>query len=521
LLGLFLLAALLMGGTAWAVTFDLCVGQAVMNMPDGQPVTVWGLGLDPTGTGPCNATVPGPLLRVPWNDPALVVDLRNTLTEPVSLHILGQQLSNNTGPVWDNGASGARPDPGDPVLRVRSFTQEAAGSGGTAHYEWNALRPGTFPLMSATNPAKQVEMGISAVVVKDAALGVAYAENPDIIGDQSVPYDQELILVFQEIDPAIHAAVAAGTYGPGGTITSSVYREPLYFLMNGMGHPDAGLNPVNALLPVSVGNRLLIRFVNLGAETHMPQLLGDYMTVVAEDGNPRNYPVQRYTVELDSGQTIDAVFQPTLPGSLPILDGRLRLTNAGESPGGMLAYLQVDAGEIVTITRARWDGISLNVLATSSTAGGAETLTVTARSSGPDVVKTMAYNAAADRYQKGLSAGNFTYAPTSVTVVSTGGGSDTVPVQNLAGSVIITRARWDGANLNVLATSSVPGGAETLTLTAQGGGPDVVKTMAYNAAQNRYQKGVSAANFTSAPTSVTVDSTDGSSATVPVDNIAP
>jgi hypothetical protein len=85
-------------------------------------------------------------------------------------------------------------------------------------------------------------------------------------------------------------------------------------------------------------------------------------------------------------------------------------------------------------------------------------------------------------------------------------------------TVTITRAQWDGISLVVWATSSVPGGAETLTLTAQGGGPDVVRTMIYNAAQDRYQKGVSAGNFSSAPTSVTVDSTDGSSATVPVEN---
>jgi len=498
LLVLVLLAAVLMGGTASAATYNLCTGQTVMTMADGQPVTVWGLGLDPSGTGACNPTIPGPVLRVAWDDPALIVNLRNTLTEPVSLHILGQQLSNNAGPVWDGGVTGARPDL---TSRVRSFTHEAAGGGGTAQYQWNSLRPGTFALMSGTNPAKQVQMGISAAVIKDAALGVAYADNPNIPGDQSVPYNQELILVFQEIDPAIHAAVAAGTYGPGGTITSSIYREPRYFLINGMSHPAAGLNPVNATAPVNVGERLLIRFVNAGAETHMPQLLGDYMTVVAEDGNPLKYPVQRYTVELTSAKTIDAIYAPTAPGSLPILDGRLRLSNAGASPGGMLAYLGVGPGataDTVTIAQLTYDGgaQTLLVIATSSLQAG---VTMTAQGFG-----NLNWNATRLRYQRTFY--NVVAQPASVTVTSSGGGLSTQSVPYPpSDTVTIVRLTYDAGaqTLLVIANSTAEPG---VTMRAAGFG-----NLNWNATRLRYQR--TFYNVVAQPASVTVTSSGGGSAT--------
>jgi len=490
LLGLVLLLSVVLGGTAGAATYDLCAGEAAMAMPDGQAVTVWGLALD-TG-GACAPTLPGPVLRVDWNDPDLTVNLRNTLTEPMSLHILGQQLTNNAGPVWDGGVAGARPNL---TARVRSFTHEAA-AGGTAMYTWAGLKPGTYLLMSGTNPAKQVQMGLSAPVVKDAALGVAYADNPDVAGDQSVPYDQELILVFQEIDPEIHAAVAAGTYGPGGTITSSVYREPRYFLINGMGFPDAGLDPVNAALPVNVDENLLIRFINAGAETDVPQLLGDYLNIVAEDGNALKYPRTAYSFELDSAKTMDAVYTPAAPGRLPILDARLNLTNNGVSPGGSLAYLQVGGtqagGDTVTIQNVVYDADNgtLMLIANSSTQ---PSVMLTAEGYGP-----LGWKSWLNFYRttfNGVAA-----QPTSILVTSTGGGSaiytfpppDTVSIQSVT---------YDpGAqSLVVIATSSAQPDA---SLTAEGYG-----ALGWKSWLNFYR--TTFTGVASQPANVTVTSSSG------------
>jgi hypothetical protein len=49
-----------------------------------------------------------------------------------------------------------------------------------------------------------------------------------------VAYTHDLVMVYSEVGPAMNAAISVGPYGPGGTITSSLKREPKYFLVNGM-----------------------------------------------------------------------------------------------------------------------------------------------------------------------------------------------------------------------------------------------------------------------------------------------
>lgn len=347
LLGVFLCLVIVcvMAGTASAVTtFNMTAGQTTLTMPDGEVVTMWGFGLTSTnvdGTvtpGDGIVKVPGDPLVVPPGETTVTINLTNNLTEPVSLMMLGQSLSIASGPVWTDGLSttvsstGSR-TAGDLSSRVRSFSHETP-VGGVATYTWTNFRAGTYLLQSATNPAKQVQMGLYAPVAKDVAAGEAYA---------GVPYDKELILVYSEIDPVIHAAVAGGTYGTGGTITSSLHHEPKYFLINGMAYEaGGGLDPLNALTALGTNDRILLRFINAGYRLHVPELLNMYMTVVAEDGNPFTYAKSQYSLEMPAGKTFDVTLKPLAGGTFPLYDAAMGLTNAGSAEqGGMLAYLDI------------------------------------------------------------------------------------------------------------------------------------------------------------------------------------
>lgn len=335
-LPVFLMVLLLMAGTARAVTYNLTADVTTLTMPDGTPVPAWGFSVN---GGPVQ--VPGEPLVVPVGDTNLTINLTNNLPEPVSLHILGQVLTNNAGPVFTDGLTGAAlPDPerpaGNYTARVRSFTHETP-SGGMDTYIWGAFKPGTFMLQSATNPAKQVQMGLYAAVYQDTAVGEAYP---------GVTYDEQLIIVYHEIDPAIQQAVSEDRYGANAAgplphITSSAFREPTYYLMNGMGHPNVGLDPINGATPLAAGQSVLIRFVNAGLVTHVPQLLNLGMTVVAEDGIAYTYPRDMVSFELSAAKTMDAIIVPSAEGKYALYDAVLNLTNAGASPGGMLAYVQV------------------------------------------------------------------------------------------------------------------------------------------------------------------------------------
>ena len=342
--GLFLFLCLLtvMVGKGVAAEYWLYVNESSMTMVDGVKIPVWGFGLDKdnnfTTTEGQAITVPGPTLRVGPEDNVLVIHLKNNLNEAVSLNILGQSLTNNSGPVWTNFPddtqvwSGARPA-GNYTARVRSFTHETQ-PGEAGEYRWESFRAGTYLLQSGTNPAKQVQMGMFLPVVKNVGEELAYAD---------VPYDSELVVVFHEIDPTIQQAIAAGTYGavPGATIGSSVLREAKYFLMNGLSYPAEGLLHINGKMPLFKGHRLLIRCLNAGLDTHVPQLLGLYMTLWAQDGNRYRYPKEAYGFELATGRTVDAIMVSPMnpPWKYPFYDARQYRNTPSDVPGGMLSYI--------------------------------------------------------------------------------------------------------------------------------------------------------------------------------------
>ena len=343
--GVFLFLCLLatLGGKALAAEYWVWVGAANMTMIDGNNVPVWGFGLDKDHnfltTGDFTVSVPGPTLRVGPDDTTLIIHLKNNLGEHVSLNILGQRLTNNSGPVWTNFPedtqtwSGSRPA-GNYTARVRSFAHETM-PGEVGEYRWESFRPGTFLLQSGTNPAKQVQMGMFLPVVKDTEVGKAY---------EDVPYDEEVVVVFHEIDPVINQAIAAGTYGAvqGATIGSSVLFEPKYFLMNGMSYPSEGILSINGKMTLLKDARLLIRFLNAGLYTHVPQVLGTYLTMWAEDGNRYRYPREAHGFELNSAKTIDAILVSSEgpPWRIPLYDARLNFNNNGTHFGGMLSYIK-------------------------------------------------------------------------------------------------------------------------------------------------------------------------------------
>ena len=78
--------------------------------------------------------------------------------------------------------------------RVTSLTRRR-GHGATEPYTWNNLKPGTFIYHSGSNLAKQVHMGLYGAMTADAATGEAYP---------GVAYDNEVVLFYSEIDPALH-----------------------------------------------------------------------------------------------------------------------------------------------------------------------------------------------------------------------------------------------------------------------------------------------------------------------------
>ncbi len=319
-------AIFMLAAPAQAADYYLRAAPVDKTMPDGTVITMWGFALDDDGdftTIEHDPTVPGPRLSVPAGDTLLNVHLHNALPAlngaptPVSLVIMGQQAA--MSPVSVTDAQGR--------ARVRSFTHETM-PGTTGVYSWSALTPGTYLYQSGTHPALQVQMGLYGAVTQDASTGEAYA---------GLAYQHEVTLLYSEVDPVLHAAVATDNYGPGKSVSSTIDYLPRYFLVNGEPH-----TPAAAPLPAgNVGETTLLRFLNAGLQTHVPIVQGLYMQLVAEDGKPFPYPRTQYSAFLPAGKTMDALLTPAAEGSFAVYDRRLRLTNGTNAPGGLFATLAV------------------------------------------------------------------------------------------------------------------------------------------------------------------------------------
>src|SRR4030042_2095495 len=241
---LFLIGLVMLLGTAGlssAAVFDLQTGAITKTMPDATQIPMWGFGLQGGAV-----TVPGPELVVPPGDTPLTINLQNNLTVPVSIII-----------------HGLTPAPGDitpvrnPDGRVRSFVKETS-AGGTSTYTFT-VKPGTYLYQSGTHQQIQVPMGLYGAVKNDAAVGQAYA---------GVNYSQDKVILFSEIDPVINNAVATGNYGPGLAVTRIVNFTARYFLLNGTPF-SVGAPP---LLTGSIGQSILLRFLNAGIQDYVPLL---------------------------------------------------------------------------------------------------------------------------------------------------------------------------------------------------------------------------------------------------------
>jgi FtsP/CotA-like multicopper oxidase with cupredoxin domain len=344
--------------------------------------TPWmGTACDFTAPAPAPTALPFPRVTASVGD-TLVIHLKNNLriprpaayvappavvtpgiyTEPVSVVIPGQ--TGDLTPTWSDGQTGPRTTPlqRPGLQRVRSFTHETPQQNAAAvDYTFGPLKAGTYLLQSGTHPALQVQMGLYGVLTVLPGGGRAYS-------DASSAFDSEFTLLFSEIDPVLHDAVTAGTYGPApappnpstdppanlpaGWLSSTIGYHPKYFLVNGRPFTSGAQSTVIG----ATNTKVLFRLLNAGLETKVPTLQGQYMSIIAEDGNfltasgpvvtpnvpPPTCPAPRpqYGALLPAGKTLDAILMaPPAPASIPLYDRRLNLTNSGASPGGMLALL--------------------------------------------------------------------------------------------------------------------------------------------------------------------------------------
>jgi FtsP/CotA-like multicopper oxidase with cupredoxin domain len=274
---------------------DLWATTGTLSLPGGVSVTFWGYA--PDNVSP--ASLPGPTLIANAGE-ALVITLHNNLSEATSLSI--PSLS---GPADLSGVA----------------------AGGAKSYLFNNLQPGTYIYQAGPtqNGQRQVALGMYGVLIVRPAGAPTQA-----FASSTSAFDDEAVLVMSEIDPALHAAPA--------TFDLNAFA-PKYFLFNGKAFPDTA--PIDTL----AGNRLLLRVVNAGMQSHSLGVLGLRYAVLSTDGVPLAQPYTAVAETIGAGQTADVLIQ--VPAAAPagvkyaVYDSSMRLLNNGKSFGGMLTFINL------------------------------------------------------------------------------------------------------------------------------------------------------------------------------------
>ena len=286
-------------------TFNLKAKADHITTGEGNSVLIWGY-----ANGDARAQYPGPTLIVNQGE-TVTINLTNVLPQAVSMVFPGQNAA-ATG-----GTAGL-------------LTHEAPGDGTTiVTYTFIAGEPGTYTYYSGTNMDLQVEMGLlGALIVRPTGFNINSPGTFQAYNHADSAYDHEYLYLITEMDPKIHEMVEMGNFA--GIDTTAFY--PVYWFVNGRNFPDtvspAGAEwlptqPYNSFMMMHPGERLLLRWVGAGRDSHPIHLHGNNFSVIAKDGRllSSNDPDQatagadlaysRYTQNVMPGETIDAIFQWT------------------------------------------------------------------------------------------------------------------------------------------------------------------------------------------------------------------
>ncbi len=227
-----------------------------------------------------NGEYPGPEIRVTEGQ-KVRINFTNNLPEASTIHWHGLDVPND-----QDGVPG--------------ITQPDVQPGESWTYEFVAERVGTGAYHTHSNTAAQLARGLMGFFIVEPKEGLNF--------------DREYTLMLHEID---------GLY-----------------TVNGHSFP-ATLE--SDLLAIKSGERVLVRFANMGALDHPFHLHGHQFEVINIDGNPMPPDWKQNTVEISPGQTVDLIITGTNPGTWVFHCHVVpHVTNKGVYPGGMLIVLDYE-----------------------------------------------------------------------------------------------------------------------------------------------------------------------------------
>ena len=259
--------------------FNLYAFPYNLNLPEGTSLYMWGFGDQDEGaagshgnTGYNLPQYPGPTLIVTQGQPVTINLTNYGVPQPVSIVVTGHDVTARceTTSCTDGLVTTASSNPGE-----------------TVSYTFDAPEPGTYLYHSldGSNPGLHVEMGLLGVLIVRPADGSRTAYGAGTETD----YDQEFLYLMTEVDPGIHLQMERGHVQH---FTQSDRFATIWFV-NGRVFPDLFQGNYNSLFPHQPyealaqshpGDRVLVRNINAGHDSHPFHYHGENLRFVGRDG---------------------------------------------------------------------------------------------------------------------------------------------------------------------------------------------------------------------------------------------
>ncbi|MES9968870.1 MAG: multicopper oxidase domain-containing protein [Candidatus Thiodiazotropha sp.] len=283
-----------------------------MNLPEGTSLHMWGFGDMDAGANATHPAIgdgyampqyPAPTLIVTEGEEITIQLINYGVPDDVSIVMTGHNLTATGG--------------------VPGLVINAANLGNVVTYTFTAGSPGTYVYhsMNGSNPGLHSEMGLLGVMIVRPSDYNSLTNRTAYGAGTESDYDQENLYLMTEIDPEIHIQMEKGHYAH---FTNADRHAKIWFI-NGRVFPDLFQGDYNNLFPnqpyeslviAHPGDRVLVRNVNAGQDSHPMHYHGENLRFVGRDGRilsagdnlTANLGRSDNTINSAPKQTVDAIW---------------------------------------------------------------------------------------------------------------------------------------------------------------------------------------------------------------------
>ena len=264
--------------------FNLYAYPFYMDLPDGSSLYMWGFGdmdsgagaTHPEGAGYSLPQYPAPTLIVTEGETVTINLINYGVSDPVSMVIAGHPVSADCLATY---------------TCVDGLLTKAANISEGVSYTFTAGSPGTYVYHSldGTNPGLHAEMGLQGVLIVRPADFNKDTNRTAYGAGTLTDYDQEFLYEVTEIDPDIHVQMERGHY----THFTNSDRYATIWFINGRVFPDLFGGDYNSIFPYQPyqslvmahpGDKVMVRQVNTGQDSHPMHFHGENLTFIGRDG---------------------------------------------------------------------------------------------------------------------------------------------------------------------------------------------------------------------------------------------